>query len=192
MPFRIVAFADSAPYLLQESQASSQQQQMVDLISGERFQRVESFRQPIAEDFLRRNHPRPAPPVAVYKEDQHLPIFEPDEHFESESFAHHEARRPQSASAISPQRSDSVAYTRTLSISKTDPSHRRSKSAADIPVVEAEAIESESNAKVVPDIGMDEFSPVLGGLHRLPSAPARKPSKLHRLKRFLSSKQRRA
>jgi hypothetical protein len=37
----------------------------------------------------------------------------------------------------------------------------------------------------------DMFSPALGGLHRLESAPMRRPSRLGRLKRFFSYKGRR-
>jgi hypothetical protein len=40
-------------------------------------------------------------------------------------------------------------------------------------------------------MGADMFSPALGGLHRLPSAPPRRPSRLGRFKRFFSLKGRR-
>lgn len=204
MPFRIVAFTEggNAPYPLHDSPQPSQQQYMVDLISGDRFQRHESIRQPDPKDYMRRYHPLPPPPVEIHEEDQDLPIIEPGiyDHLEIDTtkpgayleldFRDHEPKRPQSAAPAVPGRCDSIAPVKPLTLSKPDSAHRRSKSAANIPVLQTEDNESPYSANKVPSIAPDEFSPVLGGLHRLPSAPIRKPSRIRRLKRFFSGKKR--
>jgi hypothetical protein len=83
-----------------------------------------------------------------------------------------------------------------LSMSHPDAGPQRSKSQLYMPSRMLHQV-SEQNSEVcstpqrVLPIGNDMFSPVLGGLHRLPSVPLRKESKTGGLKRFFSFRKKR-
>jgi hypothetical protein len=187
IPFRLIAFTGGAPYPLHETQPTAEQSRMFDLVSGDRFQNTDSIRQPIAEDFLRPQRPLPAPRVKVYEavqyfniiepieehpEDQILPDIEPDSYFVDPS-------RP------NPSRRDTIATAQPSDFLEVVPDPKRSKSAAD--VYESAGFEQSQT----PAICDDMFSPAPGGLHKLPTAPPRKLSRMGRIKRFFSLKHRR-
>jgi hypothetical protein len=202
LPFRLVTSTGGAPYPLHEEDVTAEQSHMVDLISGERFNRTESVRQPVVEDFLHPQHSRPLPspkiyesdqymdviePIEEHEEDQHLPIIEPDSYFPTDHADTYFPSRPHTAGAVDLGRRDTIASTKPtgLHLDTRRPDPKRSKSAADV----LETTDSEHGE--VPAMGADMFSPALGGLHRLPSAPLKRPSRLGRIKRFFSLKGRR-
>lgn len=197
MPFRLIAFPEGAPYPLDESHHAPEPLHIVDLVSGERFHRVDSIRQPVAEDFLRPNHPLPAP-LIEYDSDQDLPIIEPYSHWNDVLADDHHLSRPERADNVNVGRRETIATTKPLNVVKAGPTHKRPKSA--INLLSHASHKSGTTAgpgtpvptpDPAPAIGDDMFSPVTGGLHRLESAPVRKPSKRGRLKRFFSLKHRR-
>jgi hypothetical protein len=194
MPFRLVAFSDGAPYPLDESQHTAEPSHMVDLWSGERFHRADSIRQPVAEDYLQPRRPLPPLPIEEHDSDQDLPIIEPDSYSHSVYADDHYLSQPKRADEVNLSRRDTIATTRSLSIVKTRLVHKRSKSAINLSTRTSQDFDTpESQGTPVPvaAMGDDMFSPVLGGLHQIPSVPARRPSKMSRLKRFFSFKGRR-
>jgi hypothetical protein len=195
MPFRLVAVSDTAPYPLDESQQTVEPPHMVDLMSGEQFHRADSIRQPIAEDFLEPHRLLPALPIEEYMHDsdQNLPIIEPDSDSNAIHTGNHYMSRPERVVKVNIGRRDTIATTQPLSAVKAGPSHKRSKSAVNLPnhsSQNSEIPEGQKTPVPVAAMGADMFSPVLGGLHRLPSAPARRPSKMKRLRWFFSFKRR--
>jgi hypothetical protein len=202
MPYRLVTSTGGAPYPLHDGDATTEQSHMVDFISGERFHRTQSIRQPVAEDFLHPQHPHPLPPPKTYEsgqymdviapveeheEDQHIPIIEPDSYFPSDHADPCNPPRPHTADAVDLGRRDTIATTKptSMNLDTRVPDSRRSKSAIDV----LDATDSEHGE--VPAMGADMFSPALGGLHHLRSAPSQRPSRLGRIKRFFSLKDRR-
>ncbi|KAF2829487.1 hypothetical protein CC86DRAFT_190388 [Ophiobolus disseminans] len=191
LPFRFVAFGESTPYPDHEVQRPVPQPFMVDLLSGDQWHRGDSLRQPVAEDFLRLQHPLPPPPIEEHDSDQELPVIEPDSYFEDQpsSVQFHDVY------ATDLGRSHTVATTKPLNIVKPDVAHRRSKSTLELALVvarpsfTARAEYDDSLAHISP-MPIDCFTPVMGGLQRLPSAPL-KMSKSQRLKRFFSFGRRR-
>jgi hypothetical protein len=199
MPFRIVAFSDGAPYPLDESQNTAEPSHMVNLWSGERFHRVESIRQPVAEDYLRPHRPLPPIPIEEHDSDQDLPIIEPESYWNDLHADDYPLSQPEHADEVNLGGRGTISATRCLNIVKAGPVH---KSAINLPTRASHEFhigtlpefgdpDAQDAPVTVAAIGDDMFSPVLGGLHRIPSAPARKSSKMDRLKRFFSFKGRR-
>jgi len=193
MPFRLVAFPDGAPYPLHETYPI-EQPHMIDLVSGDRFHRTESIRQPVAEDFLRPHRTFSAPPVRIVEADQHLDIIEPiEEHAEDQTLPVIEPdsyfRYFPDSSTQSPHsdmsRRDTIATTQPSNLLEVVREPKRSKSAADGRVAHNPA------QAEIPNIGADEFSSAHGGLHKLPTIPPKKVSKMTRIGRWFSGKDRR-
>ena len=194
LPFRFVTIAEGAPYPLHEVQQLAEQPFMVDLLSGDQWHRGGSIRQPVAEDYLRPQHPLPAPPVEEHDSDQELPVIEPDSYLDPSLSTVQQSHQPHDVGTVSLGRRDTIATTKPFNIVKPDPAHKRSKSALALPshtarpssLAESGRMKREDTAVHVPSMTNDFFSPVLGGLQRLPSAPPKKESKSERLKRFFS------
>ncbi|KAF2032479.1 hypothetical protein EK21DRAFT_109858 [Setomelanomma holmii] len=196
LPFRFVTFGEGAPYPVHDSDHSMTQPQpaIFDLLSGENWQRVGSIRQPVAEDFPRPQHPLPAPPVDQHDSDQELEIIEPDSYLKYQPVI-----GAATTTGTRPGETESrhaLATSNLLTVSKPDEGLNRSKSESNMPPnfsrpLLKQSTEVSSTPPQVPTMGEDMFSVALGGLHRLPSAPARKPSKVSRLKRFFSSRKNR-
>lgn len=191
MPFRLVAPVTNTPYPIHDSQPSTEQQHMVDLITGQRFQRTDTIRQPVAADFILSHRPLPASPLLRHNSDQDLSVTEPDSYFPEFDADSRRHKRVQSADAAHPPRRDSLASPKPLHAVKSDPDQQRPVSVAAVQTIEADDNEVEDKAVPAPAMEPDMFSPALGGLNRLESAPMRRPSRLGRLKRFLSYKGRR-
>jgi hypothetical protein len=196
MPFRLVAFPEGASYPLERSQHAPEPF-LVDLVSGERFHRTDSIRQPVAEDFLRHHHPLPAPPVE-YDSDQDLPVIEPISYWHDVDADDHHLPRPERADNVTVGRRDTIATTKPLNIVKTGPAHKRSQSVMNLPSHASYKPDATAGFGTpvptpipAPAISDDMFSPITGGLHRLESGPVRKPTKMGRLRRFFSFKHRR-
>jgi hypothetical protein len=202
-PFRVVTGHEraSAPYPVD---GATKQPFMIDQLSGDRWHHGGTIRQPVAEDFIRLQHPLPLPPVEEHGldqdpeiieadsyidklsvvgeqiaphpfqacfSDQDLPVSEPASYFdEVPSQDEHSVTLEDTASAANTDRPKSVPNTllRALNFVDSIPASQRSESPVRIPTM-----------------GSDTFSPALGGLHRLPSTPVRRPSKRERFKRFL-------
>ena len=159
---------------------------MVDLLSGDQWHRGGSLRQPVAEDFLR---PRPAPPVEMCDEETGTESIEPDDWVDGVS-----ATEPDS-------------YFKDAPVTGQQPDHLQSHATeldrrdtfAPLSIVippRPESAKSESAISErrdtptrVPAMANDFFSPVLGGLQRLPSVP-QKQSKSERVRRFFSFRRR--
>jgi hypothetical protein len=191
VPFRLVAFSDDAPYPLDESQPTAEPSHMVDLWSGERFHRADSIRQPVAEDYLQPHRPLPPLPIKEYDSDQELPVIEPDTYLNGVHADDRYISQPERADEVNLGRRDTIATTRPMNMVKTRLVHKRSHSAINLSTrtsQEFDTPESQGTPIPVAAMGDDMFSPVLGGLHRISSAPTRRPSKIGRLKRFFSFK----
>jgi hypothetical protein len=198
MSFRLIAFPDGAPYPLDHLQQTPQPLHMVDLVSGERFHRANSIRQPVAEDFLRPDCPLPAPPAEEYDSDQNLPVIEPDSYWNNVHADDYHLSWPEHSDNVNVSRRDTITTTKPLNVIKAGPAHKRSKSAINLPSQASHKSGTTAGLDIpvptpvpAPDISDDMFSPVMGGLHRIDTAPVRKPSKMCRLKRFFSLKHRR-
>lgn len=192
MPFRLVAFTGGAPYPLHETYPV-EQPHMIDLVSGDRFHRTESIRQPVAEDFLRPQRTFSAPPARIVETDQHLDIIEPiEEHaedqtlpvIEPDSYFHYFPDSTHSPH-LDMSRRATMATAQPSNLLEVVPEPKRSKSAADGRVAH------NSEQAEVPNIGADEFDPAHGGLHALPTIPQKKVSKMSRIRHWLSGKDRR-
>ncbi|KAF1919543.1 hypothetical protein BDU57DRAFT_527539 [Ampelomyces quisqualis] len=188
MPFRWVAPATDTPYPIHDSRPSKEQQHIVDLLSGQRFQRADIIRQPMAEDFLQSHRSLPAPPVRRHDSDQDLPIIEPDSYFPRVSASDRLYSRSQSAGSADLTRRERITSPKPLPAVDSDPTQQHPVSAAAIFPHEFDETEVEDCVAPAPAMESDMFSPALGGLHRLESAPIRRPSRLGRLKRFFSAK----
>jgi hypothetical protein len=188
MPVRLVTPATNTPYPIHDSQASTIQQHMVDLLSGQRFQRTDAIRQPLAADFLPSHRPLPNASVRRYDSDQDLPVTEPGSYFPKIPAGNRRYSRPQSFGAAYFTQRESVTSLRPLQGVTSDPIPP--VSAVNVPAVEAENSAVEENSEPAPMMNSDTFSPALGGLHRLDSAPVRRPSRFGRLKRLFSAKDR--
>jgi hypothetical protein len=193
MPFRLVAFPEGAPDPLEELK-HAQEPLLVNLVSGERFHRADSIRQPVAEDFLRPNHPLPAPPIK-YDSDQDLPVIEPHCYWHHVDADEHHLSRPERADNINVAQCDMIATTKPLNIIRAGPTHKHSNSVMNMPSHTSHKSDTIASldtpvptSVLVSAIGDDMFSPVTGGLHRLESVPVRKRSGMRRLKRFFSLK----
>jgi hypothetical protein len=192
MPFRLVSFTGGAPYPLHETYPV-EQPHMIDLVSGDRFHRTESIRQPAAEDFLYLQRTFSAPPVKIVEGDQNLdtierieehpehqtlPVIEPDSYF----------RYFPDSSKYSPHsdmsRRETIATTQPSNLLKVGSEPKCSESAAD-----GRVAHNPAQAKVA-NMGADEFDPAHGGLHKLPTIPLKKVSKMSRIRRWLSGKDR--
>jgi hypothetical protein len=197
LPFRFVAFGDGAPYPVHESNHTMEPAKpfMVDMITGDQWHRGGSLRQPVAEDFLRTQHPLPAPPVEEHDSDQEMEIIEPDSYLTHASGV--EAQEANEAQQAGPDRHSTIGTSQPLTMSKPDAGPQRSESELDTPSRTSNIPDHEHEPEVVdtppriPTMGDDMFSPVLGGLQRLPSVPVRKESKMGRLKRFFSFRKKR-
>ncbi|KAH7061923.1 hypothetical protein BKA63DRAFT_429600 [Paraphoma chrysanthemicola] len=195
-PFRFVTFGDGAPYPVHEPLHHVDQQQpfMVDLLSGDAYDRGGVLRQPATEDFLGQLPPLPAPPVEEHDSDQEMEIIELDSHLDHA--AGDEEEDTVEVEANCPRGHSTIVTWRPLSMSHPDAGPQRSKSQLYMPSRMLHQV-SEQNSEVcstpqrVLPIGNDMFSPVLGGLHRLPSVPLRKESKMGGLKRFFSFRKKR-
>jgi hypothetical protein len=187
-PFRFVTYTDDAPYPLHESAHHANQPGMIDLISGDVYRRVGSIRQPLAEDFLRPEYPLLAPPAKGHDSDQESSTVELASCSPAAPASEHLAPRSLSAGAVV----HTPASTRPLCIVQAAPALRHSQSMVAIPSDSRNALQGSATpdrrdkGSAVPVIATDTFSSALGGLHRLPTAPTRKPSKLDRIKRFFS------
>ncbi|KAH7089279.1 hypothetical protein FB567DRAFT_440157 [Paraphoma chrysanthemicola] len=196
LPFRFVTFGDGAPYPVHEQlhHVDRQQPFMVDLLSGDAYDRGGVLRQPAPEDFLRQLHPLPAPLVEDHDSDQEIEIIEPDSYLDHAAVV--KAKDTLGVEPNGSRRHSTIAASKPLSMSHPDAGPQRSRSELDRPSRMLHQ-DSEQDSDVgstpqrVPTIGNDMFSPVLGGLHRLHSVPVRKESKMGRLKRFFSFRKKR-
>jgi hypothetical protein len=207
-PFRVVTMNESRA--LYSGDHADEQPYMVDLLSGDAWQRCAPIRQPVAEDFLQPHHPLPPPPVAEYDSEQDLPVIEPASYLnepsaiESDSdlgdvLVNEEPVMSNQASSTDLSRRRTIASTKPLNIvKKPDPVHnKRSKSALAMsshaspsPVVTLRVDGYQDAPLRIRTIGSDMFSSALGGLHRLPDIAVRKESKRDRFKRFFSIRRR--
>jgi hypothetical protein len=187
-PFRFVTYTDDAPYPLHESAHHANQPGVINLLSGNLYRRIGSIRQPLAADFLRPDYPLPAPPAKGHDSDQESSTVEPDFYSPAAPASEHLASRSHSAGAVV----HTPASTRPLCIVQAAPTLRHSQSMVATPSNSGGALQGSAtrdrrdNGPAVPVIATDTFSSALGGLHRLPTAPTRKPSKLDRIKRLFS------
>ncbi|KAH4596640.1 hypothetical protein HBI56_172510 [Parastagonospora nodorum] len=193
MPFRLVSFTGGAPYPLHETYPV-EQPHMIDLVSGDRFHRTESIRQPVAEDFLHPQRTFSAPPVKIVEADQHLDIIEPiEEHaedqtlpmIEPDSYFRYFPDSSTHSTHSDMSRRDTIATTQPSKLLKVGPEPKRSESAEN-----GRVVHNPAQAKI-PNMGADEFDPAHGGLHKLPTIPLKKVSKISRIRRWLSGKDRR-
>lgn len=178
-PFRFVNFGPGAPYPEHEGEEEHQQPYMIDMLSGEQWPRGGGkVRQPVAEDFLGLRSV-PAQEHGNYQEyEQDGPEYvtdaiEPLPYIPTLPSSNHTYLTHPSDVG----RHHSIATTKPQDTVKPDPVPKRSKSAADMPTQP-------------PPMANDFFSPVLGGLQRLPSVQ-QKESKGQRLKRIFSFGKRR-
>jgi hypothetical protein len=147
----------------------------------------------MTEDFLRLQHPLPALPVEEHDSEQELSIIEPNSHSPGALTTDHLAPRSHSAGAAD----HATGSIEPLNIVKADATLKHSKSIIADPTISSNASQRfatpnrQDNGPAVPVIATDMFSSVLGGLHCLPIAPTRKPSRLGRIKRFFSLKRHR-
>jgi hypothetical protein len=191
----------SAPYPVD---GATEQPFRIDQLSGDRWHRDGTIRQPVAEDFFRPQHPLPLTPVKEHDSDQDMEIIEPDSYIDQSpvlgeripphpfqacfSDQDHPVSEPASYfDEVPSQGEHSVTLQDTVSTTDND----RPRSAGNtLPqaseiVIPRPVSEREDIPVRVPTMGSDMFSPALGGLHRLPSTPVRKPSKRERFKCFL-------
>ncbi|KAH6882186.1 hypothetical protein BKA58DRAFT_433959 [Alternaria rosae] len=150
-----------------------------------------SLRQPTAEDFLRSNHPLPAPPTEEYNSDQDLPVIEPDPYLpEGLKEGHLGGLSQQSMAAPKRHYTTAATAAKTSRISQEKPKHKRARSEliapSHAPSLEHEPSMSEhhSTSVRVPTISSDMYQPALGGLQRV-SGVQRRNSKRDRVKRFV-------
>ena len=188
LPFRFVIPGSGTPYPVHEAPEPG----MVDLLSGDQWHRGGSLRQPVAEDFLR---PRPAPPVEMCDEEtgtesiepedwvNEVSATEPDSYFHDVPITNQQPDHPQSH-ATELDRRDPIA---PLSVVIPSPVPERPNTAPPRP--ESAQSERQDTPTRVPAMANDFFSPVLGGLQRLPSVP-QKQSKSERVRRFFSFRRR--
>jgi len=147
------------------------------------------IRQPTAEDFLRSDHPLPAPPAEEYDSDQDLPIIEPDSFLPESSNHTHLDDLSQQPVAAPKRHSTTAAAAKTTCISEEKSKHKRPQSGINIPPnasgLEHESVVSEHHSTPVrvPTISSDMYQPALGGLQRV-SGVQRRDSKRDRVKRF--------
>jgi hypothetical protein len=161
-------------------------------MSGVDGTRSGSIRQPTADDFLRPDHPLPAPPTEEYDSDQDLPVIEPESYL-PESFHTAQANaQSQYAFPVTPKRHHTTATVNVPHEVETRPKHKRSQSEL-IPPSYASALsfeprvsEHHSTPVRVPTIGVDMYQPALGGLQII-SGVHRRDSKRDRVKRFMSN-----
>jgi hypothetical protein len=146
------------------------------------------IRQPTAEDFLRPDHPLPAPPPEVYNSDQDLPVIEPDSYLHEDFNNEHELQQP---SASVPERYPTTASVKPhfklelrLNNKRSQSEHIR-PSHVPAPTYESTISEHHTTPIRVPAIGVDMYQPALGGLQTV-SGIQRSNSKRDRIKRFMS------
>lgn len=185
--FRFVTFGPGAPYPEHDMQQQPQPF-MIDMLSGEQWQRGGELRQPVAEDFLvpsridgrvqgydaedeeygdYEDKPLPDLPVEAMKRDPWADSIEPEPYIAV----------PQTSQAGPSDivRHNTIASSKPHNTLSLDPAPKRSKSAVGV-----------AGAPVqVSPMANDFFSPVLGGLQRLPIVP-QKESKSQRFKRMFS------
>lgn len=188
MPFRLVAPVTNTPYPIHDSRPSTEQQHMVDLITGQRFQRADTIRQPVAADFIQSHRLLPALTVRRHDSDRDLPVIESDSYFPEFDADDRRHKRVQNADAVHPRRRDSLASPKPLHAVNSDPTQQRPVFEAAVPPIRTDDDEVEGDPEAAPAMDSDMFSSAFGGLHGLKSAPVRRPSRLGRLKRFFSYK----
>jgi len=196
LPFRFVIPGSGTPYPVHEAPEPG----MVDLLSGDQWHRGGSLRQPVAEDFLRPQKALPAPPVEGRDEEIEVEVAEPDDWVnevpatEPDSYFHDVPVTSQQPShlqshATELDRRDTIA---PLSVVIPSPVPERPNTAPPRPESaqsESAVSERQDTPTRVPAMANDFFSPVLGGLQRLPSTP-QKESKSERVRRFFSFRRR--
>jgi hypothetical protein len=153
------------------------------------------LRQPTAEDFLRPDHPLPAPPPKEYDSDQDLPVIEPDSYLEESSSEEHEPQhanaRSQQSNVAVPKRHFTTANAKAHSKVEIRPDFQRSQSevitSSQPPTRTNEPAISEGHSTPVrvPSIGVDMYQPALGGLQMV-SSIQRSKSKRDRVRRFIN------
>jgi hypothetical protein len=148
--------------------------------------RAYSVRQPTAEDFLRPQHPLPAPPIEEYDSDQDLPIIEPDSHeyFFSPPNTHHTGVQPQTSNPDFPARHLITANAKSHRVPGSKPAHRRFQYALAGP--SQSGSEHQNTPVRVNTMNSDMYQPALGGLQKI-SGIQRKDSKRDRVKRFMKN-----
>jgi hypothetical protein len=153
----------------------------------------ESIRQATAEDFLRPQHPLPAPPIEEYDSDQDLPVIEPDSHeyFLSAPKGYHLVIPSPTPDPNVPTRRSTTANARSRRIFGLAPAPKRTQSILVGPsqapslANEQSASEQQDSLKRDNTMGNDMYQPALGGLQST-SRIQRKDSKRDRVKRFMN------
>ncbi|KAF1831073.1 hypothetical protein BDW02DRAFT_70307 [Decorospora gaudefroyi] len=151
-------------------------------------------RQPKAEDYLRPQHPLPAPPTEEYDSDQDLPVIEPDsyvhENLSNRPKMHHTEAHTHTPDALVPNRRSTVANGKPHHTVGIAPAQNRSQSVLVQPsrapslAYESSASARQNTTARVHTMSSDMYQPALGGLQRI-SGIKRTDSKRDRLKRFM-------
>ncbi|KAF1944318.1 hypothetical protein EJ02DRAFT_420399 [Clathrospora elynae] len=150
------------------------------------------YRQATADDFLRPQHPLPAPPVEVYDSDQELPVIETDSYLHEDQL-----NEPGAYNAIEFNTSNAAALGRCQSVFNAEsnhmlllaPAHQHSETVTSgglyvsSPLLEPMMSEPAGAVVRVQSMDSDMYQPALGGLHNI-SGIKRKDSKRDRVKRF--------
>jgi hypothetical protein len=152
----------------------------------------DSIRQPIAEDFLRPQHPLPPPPIEEYESDQDLPIIEPDSHeyFFSAPKPSRGGIQSYTPDSGTPTRRSTTANVKSHRIFGLAPAHKRSQSVLIRPshALYLANAQSAPELQITPvrvnTMSSDMYQPALGGLQRI-SGIQRKVSKRDCVKRFI-------
>ncbi|KAG9194450.1 hypothetical protein G6011_04485 [Alternaria panax] len=186
---RSQSFLRSPPYPLHDQDPNGQ------LASTMHGNSSGIIRQPTAEDFLRPDHPLPAPPPKGYDLDQDLPVIKPDSYLPENFHNEHEPQQAnsqhQQSSVAGPKRYSTTANPLAHSRLRTRPNYRRSQSelipSSCVPVLSLDPTMSEHHSTLerVPTIGVDMYQPALGGLQMV-SGVQRSSSKRDCVRRWLS------
>ncbi|CAI9634380.1 unnamed protein product [Alternaria burnsii] len=152
-----------------------------------------NIRRPTTEDYLRSDHPLPAPPPE-YDSDQDLPVIEPDSCFPENFHNEHEPQQVdtqfQESYLTVPERHSAAANALTYPKSAIKPNYKHSQpdiiSNSHVPVLAYEPTMPEhyGTPERVPTISVDMYQPALGGLQMV-SGMQRSDSKRNRVWRWM-------
>jgi hypothetical protein len=151
------------------------------------------IRRPTTEDYLRLDHPLPAPPPE-YDSDQDLPVIEPDSYLPENFHNEHEPQQVdtqfQKSCLTVPERHSAAANALTHPKSAIKPNYKHSQpdiiSNSHVPVLAYEPTMPEhyGTPERVPTISVDMYQPALGGLQMV-SGMQRSDSKRDRVRHWM-------